>query len=181
MARTIKEYIIYFMAYSIVGWIYEVFLEVFVYRVGFSNRGALFGPYCVVYGFGAIIILGLLRNLSSQRIDICQINIMPLIIFLGIIFITTTVELISSYIMEFTAGGWLWDYSGNMLNFQGRIALNPSVRFGIGGMVIIYILQPFFESIAKKISENAISIICAALCIAVFTDSIFYIIKLIKN
>ena len=51
----IQKHFIYFMLYAILGWIYEVFLEVVVYRWGFSNRGVLFGPYCPVYGFGAII------------------------------------------------------------------------------------------------------------------------------
>ena len=48
--KILSEYFLYFMMYSILGWIYEVFLEVVVYRWGFSNRGVLFGPYCTVYG-----------------------------------------------------------------------------------------------------------------------------------
>ena len=51
-----KKYFIYFMLYAIFGWLYEVFLEVVIYRWGFSNRGVLFGPYCPVYGFGAITL-----------------------------------------------------------------------------------------------------------------------------
>ena len=51
MKRKIEEYFLYFILYSMIGWFYEVFLEVVVYRWGFSNRGVLFGPYCVVYGF----------------------------------------------------------------------------------------------------------------------------------
>ena len=53
----IKTFFIYFMLYSIIGWIYEVFLEVVVYKWGFTNRGVLFGPYCPVYGFGALAFL----------------------------------------------------------------------------------------------------------------------------
>ena len=39
LVNKIKPYIIYFMLYAMIGWIYEVFLEVVVYRWGFSNRG----------------------------------------------------------------------------------------------------------------------------------------------
>lgn len=60
------EYLIYFFLYSVLGWIYEVVLEVFIYRWGFSNRGALFGPYCVIYGFGALIFLLLLKDLNPD-------------------------------------------------------------------------------------------------------------------
>ena len=58
---------LYFMAYAVIGWIYEVFLEVVVYRWGFSNRGFLFGPYLPVYGFGAVIILLVLQSLKKKR------------------------------------------------------------------------------------------------------------------
>ena len=61
--KKVQDYFLYFMLYSVIGWIYEVFLEVVVYRWGFSNRGALFGPYCVVYGFGAVILLLTLSGL----------------------------------------------------------------------------------------------------------------------
>ena len=38
MKRKVQEYFFYFMLYSILGWIYEVFLEVVIYKWGFSNR-----------------------------------------------------------------------------------------------------------------------------------------------
>lgn len=43
MKQKLQEYYVYFMIYSIIGWIYEVFLEVVVYRWGFSNRGCCLG------------------------------------------------------------------------------------------------------------------------------------------
>lgn len=33
-----RKYILFFIMYSMFGWIYEVFLEVVVYKWGFSNR-----------------------------------------------------------------------------------------------------------------------------------------------
>lgn len=150
------EYLIYFFLYSVLGWIYEVVLEVFIYRWGFSNRVALFGPYCVIYGFGALIFLILLKDLKSRRIGTKKLNLTPLLVFFAIIFIATVVELIGSYIMEATQGGWMWDYSDYFANFQGRIALNPSIRFGIGGMVILYLLQPLFEKGVKKLSRKTV-------------------------
>ena len=46
--------------YAIIGWLYEVFLEVVVYRWGYSDRGVLFGPYCPVYGVGALLFIFLI-------------------------------------------------------------------------------------------------------------------------
>lgn len=48
--EAVQSYVLYFFFYSVLGWLYEVFLEVVVYRWGFTNRGVLLGPYCPVYG-----------------------------------------------------------------------------------------------------------------------------------
>lgn len=170
MKRKVQEYFFYFMLYSMIGWIYEVFLEVVVYRWGFSNRGVLFGPYCVIYGVGALILIFSLRKLQEKRIYIGRVFITPILVFFGIVFVTTFVELIGSYIMELTAGGWMWDYRRFAFNFQGRIALNPSIRFGIGGMVFLYILQPLFEKLAAKIPSKAFTIITGIMAALFLTD-----------
>lgn len=170
--RTAAEYFIYLMMYSVLGWLYEVFLEVVVYRWGFSNRGVLFGPYCVIYGFGALLLILSLSWLQKRRIYAGKLLITPLLVFIGIVAITTVVELIGSYIMEFTAGDWLWDYRRFAFNFEGRIALNPSIRFGIGGMVFLYLLQPLFRRLCSKFSDRAVYATAAVLALIFLCDII---------
>lgn len=170
MSEKIKKYIVYFMLYSIIGWLYEVFLEVVVYKWGFSNRGFLTGPYCVIYGFASLIFITTLYGLKKKKIKIRKISITPIVIFLGIVAIATSIELAGSYIMELLTGHWMWDYTRFAFNFQGRIALNPSVRFGIGGMVFLYILQPLFEKLTDKISEKALNIISSLIVTVLLVD-----------
>ena len=110
MVRKLQEYFFYFLLYSVIGWLYEVFLEVVVYQWGFSNRGALFGPYCIIYGVGALILIFSLSGLQKKRIYVGKILITPVVVFIGIIIITTVVELAGSYIMEIITGNWMWDY-----------------------------------------------------------------------
>ena len=171
--RKVQEYFLYFMFYSIIGWCYEVFLEVVVYRWGFSNRGVLFGPYCVVYGFGALILLFTLEWLMKKKISIGKITITPVLVFVGIVVITTLVELAASYIMEATRGEWLWDYTRFSWNFQGRIALNPSIRFGIGGMIFLYLLQPLFRKGVGKMSDRTLRIVSAVLAVLLCMDIVY--------
>ena len=156
--RAVSEYFIFFMLYSVIGWIYEVFLEVVVYRWGFSNRGVFFGPYCVIYGFGALILIFSLSRLQKKRIYIGKLLVTPLLVFLGIVVITTVVELAGSYIMEFTTG---------------RIALNPSIRFGIGGMIFLYILQPLFRKLCGRMSDKTVRITASVLAVIFLIDIIF--------
>lgn len=173
MKDKLNKYFICFMLYSIIGWLYEVFLEVVIYKWGFSNRGVLFGPYCPVYGFGALTFIFLLSKLKNHKIKIGKLNITPIFVFLGIIFIATTMELITSYILEIFNGKWLWDYSSYNFNFEGRIALNPSIRFGLGGLLFMYILQPLFDKILKKIGSKKTSLIATVFFIIIFCDCLY--------
>ena len=172
MKQKVQEYFFYFMLYSMIGWIYEVFLEVVVYRWGFSNRGVLLGPYCVIYGVGALILIFSLGKLQKKRVYIGKMLITPVLVFFGIILVTTAVELLGSYIMELTTGGWMWDYHRFAFNFQGRIALNPSIRFGIGGMVFLYVLQPLFVKLAAKIPSKSFTIITGIMAVVFLADVI---------
>ena len=175
--RRLCEYFICFLLYSFLGWVYEVFLEVVIYRWGYSDRGVLFGPYCIVYGFGACFLIFLLSGLRKRKLllDVpgFKISVIPFIVFLAIVIITTLTELCASYIMEFTHGEWLWDYRRFAFNFEGRIALNPSIRFGIGGMVFLYGLQPLFKKLTAKMSDKTLYTVSLILFLLLVADVIF--------
>ena len=177
MFRKLQEYFFYFLLYSVIGWLYEVFLEVVVYQWGFSNRGALFGPYCIIYGVGALILIFSLGALQKKRIYAGKVLITPLLVFVGIIVITTLVELAGSYIMEMITGSWMWDYRSYSFNFQGRIALNPSIRFGIGGMVLLYVLQPLFVKLSQKMPPKVFNVITAILAAVFLLDVVVFFLK----
>lgn len=178
MPRKLQGLFLFFLLTSMFGWLYEVFLEVVVYHWGFSNRGVLLGPYCVVYGTGAIALLGLLTPLLKRRICIGRLNIAPLIIFIAIVLITTLIELVASYIMEWTTGGWQWDYTRFRPNFQGRIALNPSLRFGLGGMFFLYALYPAHRKLLNVVSPRLLDKITPLLLTIFALDCLWYILKL---
>lgn len=179
MKNKLSKYFLYFMLYAIIGWCYEVFLEVVVYRWGFSNRGVLFGPYCPVYGFGAIsFIFGVYPLIKKQKSFKKKILFIP-IVFLLCMLIATTIELITSYLCEWTMGSWPWQtYARYPINFQARIALNPSVRFGLGGVAFLYLLQPLFEKISEKLGDKKVEIVSLVLYIIIAVDCIYtFIIK----
>ena len=139
MRKQLEAWFLYFLLYSFLGWVYEVFLEVVVYRWGYSDRGVLLGPYCIVV-------------------------------------LTTVLELIGSYVMEWTTGSWLWDYRRFAFNFQGRVALNPSLRFGVGGMVFLYVLQPLFEKLTDRMPPRVLSAISDVLAVLFLADVIHYVV-----
>ena len=152
---TLQCYFFYFLLYSILGWCYEVFLEVVVYRWGFTNRGVLFGPYCPVYGVGALAFLLCFRKLMAKKEPRWLKIVKPVLIFLGCMAVATAIELVTSYILEAATGSWPWQtYVDYAINFQGRIALSPSVRFGLGGVLFLYVLQPLFERLVGALGDG---------------------------
>ena len=179
MGLRIKKYYLYFMMYAIFGWLYEVFLEVVVYRWGFNDRGVLFGPYCPVYGVGALCFIFFVYSLIKDKPLKTKLLMIP-VVFLSCMFIATFIELITSYICEFTIGSWPWQtYADYKYNFQARIALSPSIRFGIGGIIFLYLLQPLFEKILSKFSEKNINLIFSIVFTVFIIDVVVFISKLL--
>ena len=174
----IAKYFLYFMMYAIIGWIYEVVLETFIYKWGFSNRGVLFGPYCPVYGFGALAFIFTAYKLIKDKPLKKKLLLIP-VVFLLCMFIATAIELFTSYLCEWTMGSWPWQtYKDYAINFQGRIALSPSIRFGIGGVVFLYLLQPLFEKFTDKLGEDRTKTIACVLGTIVVIDMIYtFLIK----
>jgi uncharacterized membrane protein len=169
--RRVNPYIIYFILYAVFGWLYEVFLEVVVYRWGFSNRGVLFGPYCPIYGEGAMLFLLCFRSLMKREKPIWLRRVCPLLIFLGCMVVATAVELLTSYLLEWLTGSWPWQtYVDYAINFQGRIALSPSLRFGLGGLFFLYVLQPLFEKLVGCMSPKVRSRLAAAILLIFAVD-----------
>ena len=159
MLNKVKKYYLCFMMYSVIGWLYEVILEVFIYKWGFSNRGVLFGPYCPIYGVGALIFILIVGRILKDKKRKDKILLIPVVFILCMV-IATSIELIASYLCEWLLGSWPWQtYVDYKYNFQGRIALSPSLRFGLGGILFLYIIQPLYERLYSKLSNKVVNIL----------------------
>ena len=177
--QDIKKYYLYFMMYAVFGWLYEVFLEVVIYRWGFTNRGVLFGPYCPVYGFGALAFIFLVYPKIKDKPLKNKLLMIP-IVFVLCMLIATAIELFASYLCELLMGAWPWQtYVDYKNNFQARIALSPSLRFGLGGVLFLYVLQPIFEKLVKKLKVKKLNIVFKTVLTIFIIDFICFVIKII--
>lgn len=147
-------YFFSFFLYCIIGWIYEVLLELFVYNHGFVNRGFLHGPYLPIYGFGALLILITIRPFSKKKRYIGKVPITPALVFILIFLLTSVVEYISGTFIDIFLQKRLWDYTGYFMNINGLVCLSASTRFAIGGTIFLYLLQPMFEKLINKIPKK---------------------------
>ena len=173
--RRLSEYVLFFWVYAVIGWIYEVVLETFIYRWGFSNRGVLFGPWLPVYGFGAVVFLILWYHMIKGKPLKYKLLMLP-VIFLLTMATATLIELCTSYLCEWIMGSWPWQtYADYAINFQVRIALSPSIRFGIGGVVFLYVIQPLLDWLAAKLRDKTLYIIASCIVLVLTADLVYTI------
>ena len=144
----IRVYFLLFMLYSILGWCMEVVGKLIQYK-RFINRGFLIGPYCPIYGYGALLITFLLKKYTQD----------PLVLFIMTIVVCGTLEYLTSFFMEKIFKARWWDYSQRKFNINGRICLDTIVIFGILGLLIMYILNPFFIGKIELLPEIWLNIL----------------------
>lgn len=138
---TLRNYIEYFYIFSILGWLYEVLVCNLLVRSTFKNCGFLFGPWLPIYGIGMVIIIFLYRRFKITK---------PVDVFCATAVISTIIELIGSYFLEFVNGRWLWHYDRFFMNFEGRIALPATLAFGALSLVAMYIILPYADKTKEK-------------------------------
>lgn len=165
----LRMYFFLFMLYSLIGWIYETIL--FSVEEGyFINRGFNFGPYIPIYGFGAVIIMIVISKFIVESDENNKFSMRPLKIFILILVLSTVAELIGSYIMEYSLGIILWDYTDQWMNFQGRISPKTSFIFAAGGTAVYYTIQPLGKKIIDKVSIKGQKIFASFLLILILID-----------
>ena len=127
----------------------------------FVNRGFLIGPYCPIYGYGAISMTLLLKGYAND----------PIVLFVMAIVICSILEYTTSFVMEKLFKIRWWDYSNRKFNINGRICLETMIPFGILGCLMIYFVNPFMFAIIDMIPSNLINIIAVILFIIYLVDN----------
>ena len=70
-----------------------------------------------------------------------------------------TLEYLTSFIMEKLFHLRWWDYSKKKININGRVCLDTVIPFGILGVVILYISNPFLLEKLNLLPESVLTII----------------------
>lgn len=139
----IFELFLWFLIYSIAGWIYESSLYTITQRK-FVNRGFLNGPYCPIYGAGAVLFI-----LSTNNINNIFLR------FLAGGAIACVLEYITSFVLEKLFHARWWDYTPRRFNIRGRICLLGFIVFGAFAVLMPW-MQSLVAMLTNQLSHNAI-------------------------
>lgn len=161
MLHTIEIYFLLFISYAFLGWCMEVTCKFIQYKK-IINRGFLIGPYCPIYGWGALAITILLKRYMEE----------PLVLFVMSTLICSIIEYLTSYFMEKKYHARWWDYSNKKFNINGRICLETLIPFGILGVAIMYGTNPILFKLYNQIPQLVINILTAILFIGFIVDNI---------
>lgn len=169
MEYSIATYFMLFIIYAVAGWICEITLQL-VQKHKLADRGFLIGPYCPIYGCGAVLITLCLTPFNEH----------PVGLFVLAMVLCGSLEYATSFIMEKAFNARWWDYSTMKFNINGRICLETLVPFGIAGLLIVYLFNPFLLSIIQSWSEGTLNIISLIIAI-IFAADVIISSKIIYN
>ncbi len=136
--------IIYFLFYSIIGFCFETLFAIPTKGVIESRKSFLYGPFCAIYGIGAVLMLLFLNKFKGRK---------ALIFFLGAI-IGTVAEYLMSYLCDVILHFKWWDYSGYLFNINGRVCLLFFLIWGGLAILLIEYVNPLFNRFLEKINES---------------------------
>ena len=164
-----------FFSYAFFGWCTEVTLKFIQYH-RFINRGFLTGPICPIYGTGAVLITLAMDLLPSAEHAVGTT-------FAVSFLLCGLVEYFTSYFMEKRFHARWWDYSRKPMNLNGRVWIGNLVLFGLGGVAIVHLINPWLYALLGGIGLRARGI--AACCLLAVTAADYtvshFVLRLVKT
>lgn len=134
----------YFIIYSILGYIIETVYGMITKGVWESRQSFLYGPFCGIYGLGAVIMIVCLHKIPRKFNTL----------FIGGFIVGSVVEYVVSFVGEMLLGVKWWDYSNMPLNINGRICVYFSVFWGFLGIYLIASLNPRVDKVINWIKSK---------------------------
>ena len=134
----------YFIIYSVAGYIIETLYGMITKGVWESRQSFLYGPFCGIYGLGAVVMILCLHKFPKKY------NVL----FIGGFIVGSIVEYAISLFGEVVLGVKWWDYSNMPLNINGRICVYFSVFWGFLGMYLIISLNPKVDRVINWIKRK---------------------------
>ena len=158
----VEKMFLLFLIFSFGGWIVEeVYVSIIEKKI--VKRGFLIAPLCPIYGLGGIFI----------TICLTWCKEWPVAVFFLAILVSGIVEYIASFVLEKAFNARWWDYSDHKFNINGRVSINTLIPFGLFGLGVIYLINPFlFNNLLDPMPELARHLTAAILALIFIVDMI---------
>ena len=167
--------VLLFFAYAFLGWCIEVTLKYFQFH-RFINRGFLTGPWLPIYGSGAALITVVIKGLAPLEFSVGTTFIVSFLL-------CGFLEYMTSYVLEERFHARWWDYSQKPMNLQGRVWIGNLILFGLGGVVIVDLINPLLLHLSEHMSFPLREIMAFSLSAVFIADYVMshFVLKLVKS
>lgn len=146
---TLTKIMAYFIIYSILGYIVETLFGLVTKGVIESRQSFLYGPFCAIYGIGAVIMILGLQRFNKNNYTL----------FFGGFLIGSIVEYLISLIGELIFNIKWWDYSSMAFNINGRVCIAFSFFWGVLAIYLMSHLHPKIDKLLDKILPKVLKIV----------------------
>ena len=144
LTESLINLVLLFFAYAFLGWCIEVTLKYFQFH-RFINRGFLTGPWLPIYGSGAALITVVIKGLAPLEFSVGTT-------FAVSFLLCGFLEYMTSYVLEKRFHARWWDYSQKPMNLHGRVWIGNLILFGLGGVVIVDLINPLLLRLSEHMS-----------------------------
>ena len=138
----------YCVVYSVAGFIIETIFGLLTKGVLESRKSFLYGPFCSIYGLGAVLMILPLQKYKKNNYTL----------FFAGFFIGSIIEYMVSLVGELIFHIKWWDYSDQMFNINGRICVLFSLFWGLLAIYLMSDINPridkFIDFVKSKIPAN---------------------------
>lgn len=161
-----KKLFFVFIVGSVIGSLYEEILFAVQHFMATGElawslrRGVIWGPFNVIYGFGAVIMVYLLLRKPYKKWQI----------FVYAALLGGVVEYVISFLQEFVTHTMSWDYSGMWLNINGRTTIPFMLVWGLLGLVLVEFVYPIVSNAIERIPVKVGDALYVALVIFMALD-----------
>ena len=144
LSFSIWRLLAYFIIYSVAGYVIETLFGIVTKGVWESRQSFLYGPFCGVYGLGAVVMIVFLQYFKKNNNTL----------FWGGFLIGSILEYIISLIGEIIFNAIWWDYSNMPLNLNGRICVYYSLFWGFLAIYLMSYLNPRVDKLIDYIKSK---------------------------
>lgn len=155
--------VILFCAGSLLGFLLEGIWFFFKHGQFESHSALVWGPFCIVYGFGTVAVYILAMHFQEQALPL------QFIIFS---FFGGAVEYFTGLLQEILFHSTSWDYSDQFLNLGGHVSLSMALLWGALGTLFVKLFYPSLKRLSEKLAGRAIHTVCIFIGIFFVVDMI---------
>ena len=152
----------YFIVYSILGYVIETLYGLLTKGVIESRQSMLYGPFCCIYGLGAICLLCIPKSAKKNNWTL----------FIAGFIIGSVVEYVVSWVGEVIFNIKWWDYSNFPLNINGRVCVYFSIFWGILTICLNKVINPTVDKVLGKVPIKILHVLTVIIMVFMGFDFI---------